>query len=71
MRPRTATAPADYAAATASLSFTPGQTVRTLIVPVNGDALDEENETYVVNLANAVNATLLDAQGGGTIDETP
>jgi hypothetical protein len=33
--------------------------------------LPEPNEIFYVNLTNAVNATLLDAQGVGTIDETP
>ncbi len=34
----TATAPADYLAAAGTLSFTAGQTTRTVTVPVNGDA---------------------------------
>src|SRR5574341_2123441 len=34
---------------------------------VNGDVLDEPNETFVVNLSNAVNATIGDNQGIGTI----
>ena len=39
---------------------------------VNGDQLDEANETYFLNLSNAVNATLTDAQGLGTItDDDP
>ena len=37
---------------------------------VNGDPLDEANETYFVNLSNAVNATIADGQGLGTITTT-
>jgi uncharacterized repeat protein (TIGR01451 family) len=41
---------------------------------VNGDLLDETNETFFVNLSNAANAAILDPQGVGTItdnDPTP
>ncbi|HYZ18358.1 MAG TPA: Calx-beta domain-containing protein [Gaiellaceae bacterium] len=69
----TATAPADYAAATSQLSFAPGETTRTITVVVNGDALDESNETFLVDLSGAVNATIADGQGIGTItdDDAP
>jgi hypothetical protein len=71
----TATAPADYTAASGgTLTFNPGITSRTITVPVIGDTLDEPNETFVVNLSGAVNATIADAQGTGTItdnDATP
>ena len=36
---------------------------------MNGDLLDEDNETYFVNLSNAVDATLTDDQGLGTIND--
>ena len=39
---------------------------------VNGDLLDEANETYFVNLTNPTNATISDSQGLGTItDDDP
>ena len=39
---------------------------------VNGDQLDEANETYFVNLSNPTNATISDGQGLGTItDDDP
>ena len=69
----TATAPADYAATSGTLSFAPLQTTRTITVAVVGDLLDEIDETFFINLSNASNATLADAQGVGTItdnDET-
>ncbi len=68
----TATAPADYVATGGTLTFTPGQIAKTVTVPVNGDLLDEANETYFLNLSGAVDATVTDAQGLGTItDDDP
>ena len=50
----TAIAPADYvAAALSTLTFNPGQISQTFTVQVNGDVLDEINETFFVNLSNA------------------
>ena len=41
-------------------------------MPVNGDRLAEPNETFVVNLSSATNATIADGQGVGTIvDDEP
>ena len=34
---------------------------------VNGDALDENDENFFLNLSNALNASIVDAQGLGTI----
>jgi hypothetical protein len=68
----TATAPGDYLAASGTLVFDPGQTTESVSVTVNGDTLDEADETYFVNLSNPVNATIADAQGLGTItDDDP
>jgi large repetitive protein len=44
-----------------------GQTSRTVTVPVKGDLVKEANETFFLNLSAAVNATISDAQGLGTI----
>lgn len=59
--------PADYTATAGSLSFTPGETEMTISVPVLGDTLREPNETFTVELSGAVNATLADDIGLGTI----
>ena len=69
----TATAPGDYTAiAATTLTFAPGQTSKTITVAVKGDTLDEANETFFVNLSSAVNATIADGQGLGTIrDDDP
>jgi len=70
----TATQPADYAAASGTLTFAPGVTSQQIAVSVKGDTLDEANETFSVNLSGATNATIADSQGIGTIvddDPTP
>ena len=44
-----------------------GETVKTVTVPVRGDADDEPDEGFVLNLSNPVNALLPDAQAAATI----
>jgi subtilisin-like proprotein convertase family protein len=68
----TATAGSDYLAASGVLTFTPGATTQSIGVAVNGDMLDEPDETFVVNLSAPTNATIADAQAVGTIaDDDP
>ena len=64
---------ADYTTAGGSLTFTPGQTSKTVSVAVKGDALDEFDETFTVDLTNPLHATIQDGQGVGTItdDDAP
>ncbi|MCI0692430.1 hypothetical protein L0337_10560, partial [candidate division KSB1 bacterium] len=62
-----ATAGSDYVAASGQVTFQPGQTSQPVTVVVNGDELNEPNETFFVNLSNAVNATIGNDQGTGTI----
>ncbi len=64
-----ATAPGDYTAASGTVTFAPGDTAESVTVQVKGDALDEPNETFGVNLSNPQNATLGDATGAGTITD--
>ena len=63
----TATAGTDYVAASGTLTFAPGQQSQPVNVTINGDTINESNETFNVNLSGPVNATLGDAQGVGTI----
>ncbi len=63
----TATAAQDYEATSGALAFDPGQTEKTLTVPVKGDGTDEFNETFTVDLANAQDAAIARGQGVGTI----
>ncbi len=58
-----------------TLTFLPGITSMQIIVPIYGDVIDEENETFLMQLAaNALNPGLLfsDNEGLGTItDDDP
>ena len=61
----TATAvPADYVTKSGTLTFAAGVTTMTISVSINGDITVEPNETLVVNLSSASNATIADNQGG-------
>ena len=49
----TAVAGGDYQTTSGILTFAPGQTLKSVTVPVSGDALVELNETLLVNLSGA------------------
>jgi hypothetical protein len=66
----TATAPSDYASQAGTVTFSPGQTVKTISVPIVADAIREQEENFFVNLSGAVNAVIADAQGQATITES-
>ncbi len=53
-----ATAGSDYNPTTGTLEFPPGQTSRSVLVQIVGDDSDEGDETFDLDLANPVNATL-------------
>lgn len=57
----------DYATTSGALTFTPGETSKTVSVSVNGDTVVEPDETFLVNLSNPTNATIARGQGVGTI----
>lgn len=59
----------DYQPNSGTLTFTPGVTTQPLNIAINGDTLDETNETFFVNLSSPTNAALLDNQGLGTITD--
>jgi hypothetical protein len=63
----TADAGVDYGAVSGRLTFAPGETVKTVTVPVWGDRVREPDETFFVILVNPTNAVVSDAQGTGTI----
>src|SRR6266545_2062653 len=65
----TATAADDYLPTADTLVFDPGQTTQSVSVSVNGDTLDEPDETFAVDLSNPTNATIADGQGLGTITD--
>ena len=64
----TATAGADYTAASGTLTFAVGARTNTVHVTVLEDAHDDGGETLELVLSNAVGATIADGTGTGTID---
>ena len=64
-----ATSATDYTAITAgTLNFAAGETEKTISVRVNGDTMDEPNETVILRLSSPTNAAL--KGGGQTLDGT-
>src|SRR5262245_19221206 len=63
----TATAGSDYTATSGTLVFAPGETSKTVAVPIVGDTAIESDETFTLRLSNPVNATLGTATASGTI----
>ena len=57
----------DYVSTSGTLTFNPGATFQTVLVPINGDTAVESNESFVVNLSAPTNATIAAGQGTGTI----
>ncbi|MBK6864472.1 MAG: hypothetical protein IPG91_13475 [Ideonella sp.] len=57
----------DYVSTGSTLTFTPGQTVKTVVVDLKDDATAEGAERFLLNLSNAVNATIVDGRGVATI----
>jgi hypothetical protein len=65
----TATAGSDYTSTSGVVSFDPGQTSKTILVPIVGDLIDEDNETFTLTLSAPANATLATASTLGTITD--
>ena len=63
----TAAQPGDYTSTSGTLTFTSGQTSKTVSVPIVGDTTVEPDETFSVNLTSPTNAVLSVASGTGTI----
>lgn len=63
----TATSGADYSSVSGTLSFAPGETSKTINVPVINDSNVEGNETVLLNLSNANNANIATATTSATI----
>lgn len=70
---QTATSGLDYQPRSGSLTFAPGVTTQTVSVPLNGDTVDESDETFRVLLTSPLNATINKPFGVGTIlnDDPP
>ena len=66
----TATAGADYTATNGKLTFEPGDTAKTVSVPLLDNAIDDGNETMTLTLSNATNARIADGTATGTIENS-
>ena len=62
-----AVAGSDYVGGAGTVTFAPGETLKTVTVSVSGDAVVELDENFTVDLSNAQNAVIADSQGVGTI----
>ena len=60
---------ADYTATSGTLTFAPGEDSKTIPVPTLEDEIDEENETFTLNLSNPDGATIQDGTATGTIND--
>ena len=65
----TATAGSDYVATSGALSFAPGETQKQVVVQVNGDNVDETQETFFLDISNVQNATVNTSRGTGFIND--
>jgi Calx-beta domain len=63
----TATAGSDYIASSGALTFAPGEVEKPVVVLVNGDTVDEAQETYFLDISNVQNATVSSSRGTGFI----
>ena len=63
----TATAGGDYNATSGTLTFSPGETSKTVRVPVIDDDFDESQETLILNLSGAAGAEISDGKATGLI----
>ncbi len=59
----------DYTAGSGTLTFTAGQTSKTITVAITGDSVHEATEAFYLNLSNATNATIADNSGVVTITD--
>jgi len=68
----TATAGSDYTSTSGTLTFN-NETTKTISVPIIGDTLVEQDETFSLTLSNPVGATITTATATGTIlnDDLP
>ena len=58
----------DYTRTRGTLTFAPGETEKTVSVPILDDAIDEGEETFTLKLRNANGAYIVDDEATGTIE---
>ena len=57
----------DYVATSGAVTFAPGEVEKPVVVLVNGDTVDEQQETLFLDISNVQNATVSSNQGTGFI----
>jgi hypothetical protein len=65
----TATAGSDYIATSGALTFAPGEIEKPVVVLINGDTVDETQETFFLDISNVQNATVNSSRGTGFIND--
>src|SRR5215216_1302066 len=63
----TATAGSDYIATSGALTFAVGEVEKPVVVLVNGDTVDEQQETFFLDISNVQNATVSSSRGNGFV----
>jgi hypothetical protein len=66
----TAQAGSDYTATSGSLNFAPGETQKTIVVPINDDAFIEGDESFSVILSNPSAGAALGSPSGASVTIT-
>jgi hypothetical protein len=57
----------DFESVPGTLTFLPGETTKTISVPVKSDAIDEFDEVFYVRISTPLGAAISDSKGVGTI----
>ena len=65
----TATAGSDYTATSGAVTFAAGEVEKPVVVLVNGDTVDESQETFFLDISNVQNATVSSSRGTGFIND--
>lgn len=65
----TATAGSDYTATSGLVTFAAGEVEKPVVVLVNGDTVDETQETIFLDISNVMNATVSSSRGTGFIND--
>lgn len=61
----------DYVDTGGRLNFAPGETVKTIIVPLNQDSAEENDEFFYLNINSSSNVNFVSTFGTGTITNAP
>lgn len=59
----------DYTARSGSVRFAPGETTKSILIPILDDSIEEGDETFLVNLIGVAGATVADGQAVVTIHD--